>query len=237
MTPLAVPLTLRQIEAANSLRDQLPGWVTVDQTLIDVAARFPEMDSSAALVKVAVLNQLYGTNVYAVFRMAEHVRSVLWDFNLSALCEPFADTALVERLADLPKTPGQKHLRKHWSFASKFAHFFVDLERFPIYDSYAERLAAYHLGTRGLIRDAERPYRAFVLNLRALVERAQLTCNWTELDRYLWFAGQYHAWKRDAKAKINTELARLFAFASSDVATELAILDPIDAALPPPEAA
>ena len=41
------------------------------------AGTFPAFGLKAALLKVAALNQLYGTNVYAVVRMAQHVVSTM----------------------------------------------------------------------------------------------------------------------------------------------------------------
>jgi len=34
-------------------------------------------------------------------------------------------------------------------FASKFAHFFIDPDQFPIYDSYAVKMLTYHLNGKG----------------------------------------------------------------------------------------
>jgi hypothetical protein len=222
---LAVPLTERQVEAANTLRDRMPGWIAVDQALTRLAARFPETDFASTLVKCATLNQLYGTRVLAIQRAATHVASVLREADLPSRDDPEAVVALVERLAAVPPTPGQERSPQLRSFAAKFAHFFIDRERFPIFDSYASRMVTHHLGYLGRIRDASRPYRAFVLNLHLLKERAALNCGWAELDHYLWLAGQYRAWQRNPAAEINREPARLFAAASPEVAAELAIME------------
>lgn len=137
-----------------------------------------------------------------------------------------ADAALVERLAALPKTPAQSVARRHFSFASKFAHFFIDRERFPIYDSHADGMVAYHLGRKEREKDPEHPYRAFVKNLHTLRERAGITCSAAELDRYLWLAGLYRAWRHNAKSQINIEVARLFESPSSEATAHLAALLP-----------
>jgi hypothetical protein len=143
--------------------------------------------------------------------MAEHVTGVI-----AQQSEAISDVELVKRISALPKTASQLRDRKHVSFASKFAHFFIDAERFPIYDFYADEMLAYHLGRRTMLKDTENPYRAFVHNLHVLRENVNLFCTFKELDRYLWLAGTYRAWMKDAQAPINAEAALLFADAGAN---------------------
>jgi hypothetical protein len=95
------------------------------------------------------------------------------------------------------------------SFASKFAHYFIDAERFPILDSYAESMVSLHLGPRS-VRDASQPYAAFVENLHTLKRLAGYTGSMRALDQYLWLAGQYQAWRRNADRPLNGEIRDLF---------------------------
>ncbi|HSH81625.1 MAG TPA: hypothetical protein VLA19_24105 [Herpetosiphonaceae bacterium] len=234
---LAISLTESQIVAASALQAQMSGWTITDRALTALGERFPESNREAVLLKVAAVNQLYGTYVYAVTRMAEHVAAVLKSADTATGGDTLADVALIERLAALPKAPAQQSERKHVSFASKFAHFFIDRERFPIYDSYAEQMAAYHLGPKGRITDLAHPYWAFVLNLHALRERAGLSCSAAELDRYLWLAGLYRAWQRNPKAQINAEVAQLFASPPHAAAAQLAALLPASLASAMPNGA
>jgi hypothetical protein len=209
---LAVPLSISQIEAANWLHRQLSHWQVTDNALHALHAlqeRFPEFDIDATLLKVVAINQLYGTKVYAVVKMAQHIAEVM----LKA--SSMDDAGLVEELAALS---GMNHI----SFASKFAHFFIDMERLPIYDSYAVKMVAYHLGQQGLIQDAEHPYKAFIENLNRLKQYALLSCTTRELDHYLWLAGLYRVWQanqeqqmdkdtlKKSRRHINTEVAELF---------------------------
>lgn len=226
MTPLAVPLAESQVTTANALHTLLVGWATIDRALAALGERFPKFDREASLLKGATVNQLYGTNVYALTRMAGHVATVLDGADMTAGGDMLADAALVERLAALPKTPGQPSARRHASFASKFAHFFIDRERFPIYDSYAERMVAYHPGSKQRVTNLIHPYQAFVQNLHTLRERAGITCSAAELDRYLWLAGLYRAWRCNPNSQINIEVARLFESPSVEAAAHLASLLP-----------
>jgi hypothetical protein len=205
---LAVPLSMSQIEAANRLHAKLLQWQITDQALHVLHVNLPGFDIEATLLKVAAVNQLYGTNVYAVMRMARHITKIM----LTA-CN-MEDTDLVEELASL-------HGRQHLSFASKFAHFFIDMERFPIYDSYAVKMVAYHLGRHGQDRKTEYPYKAFIEDLHRLRNNARLSCTARELDHYLWLAGLYQVWLRDPDSPINIEVKKLFELLSSATLDEL----------------
>lgn len=128
---LRVTLTSAQVSAATRIHGRLPSWKATDDALDGLARSMPGFSFGECLVKATAINQLYGTNVYALGRMAEHVAQVL--------AEGQSDD-LVERLATL-NTNGKP--RRHLSFASKFAHFYIDKDRFPIFDRYAiERLRA-----------------------------------------------------------------------------------------------
>lgn len=210
-TVLAVPLTMAQIEAANRLHRKLIQWRVTDQALHLLQESLPGFESEATLLKVAAINQLYGTNVYAVVRMAQHVTVVMQDTG------GMEDADLVEELAKLDT-------RKHLSFASKFAHFFIDMERFPIFDSFAVKMVAHHLGMQGQVRDPAHPYKAFVENIHRLKSYARLACTTRELDRYLWLAGLYQVWRRNPHSQINAEVADMFNHASPEVDAALAIL-------------
>ena len=214
MEDLAVPLLAAQLEAANSIHRRLGQWFTTDRALNLMAERLPGFGGEETLLKVATINQLYGTNVFAVVRMATHVTDLM-------ASHPQMDYRLVEEMASLPLKPGQRSQRRYVSFASKFCHFFVDTERFPIYDSYAAKTLMHHLGRHLVIRNVVHPYMAYLANLGRLRDWARLDCTVRELDRYLWLAGVYRKWRETPNAKINAEAASIFASPPSDVAAEL----------------
>jgi len=216
---LAVPLPIEKIDAANRLHERLEQWRLADEALRLLADRCPGFAPDACLLKVVAVNALYGTNVYATTRMAKHVASVLALADLG-----IARAELVERLADLPRTEGQKRKRHHYSFASKFAHFFIEEERFPIMDSYALKTLKRHLGRRGYADDRAHPYAGFVSSFQELKRRSGVNCSNRHLDRYLWLAGEYAVWKKTPAAPINAELSAMFVQASGDVAALLHIL-------------
>jgi hypothetical protein len=221
MMRTGIPLLPSQLTAAQALYVQLSQWNATNHALTALKNRFPDFDLESTLLKVAAINQLYGTNVYAVVRMAEHASNVM-----TTTAHSLADVVLVERIAALPSIPGQSRDRKHISFSSKFAHFFIDAERFPIYDSYAVKMVEYHLGASERTRDLENPYCAFTKNLSLLKQRDQILCSNQELDNYLWLAGLYWETWRTMKPQINAEVARLFASSLPTVVKNLALLLP-----------
>jgi len=216
---LAVPLPITKIEAANWLHGRLEQWRLADQALIRLAHCCPDFAPDACLLKVAAVNALYGTNLYAITRMAQHAARILAKTDLAT-----AGPELVERLADLPATEAQKQKRRHYSFASKFAHFFLGEDRFPIMDSYALVMLKRHLGRRHYLDDKAHRYGGFVHNFRQLKRVSGFTGSDRQLDRYLWLAGEYAAWKKNRNAAINAEVAALFAHPPDDVAECLDVL-------------
>jgi hypothetical protein len=119
-----------QIEAVTRIHQAMRQWTTTDQALAELAARFPDWGPLDSLLKVVAINTLYGTNVWAFSRMAEHVQAVMVATDLRT-----AGPELVERIAAMPDDKGGGGRRRHISFASKLVHFYVDPDRFPIYDS------------------------------------------------------------------------------------------------------
>lgn len=217
---LAVPFRKEQIAVAQALHDRLTQWSAADAALDALRTAFPAFTFEASLLKVAVVNQLYGTNVYAVTRMARHASDLLGNADTST-----AGPDLVERLAALPPLHADQKRRTFLSFASKFAHFFIDTERFPIYDSYALNVVRYHIGRTGTALGHPYRYRDYVTDLALLRDGSGLVVRTRELDRYLWLAGEYRAYLR-GRRDINTEVKALFGDASQAVRSQLAVLAP-----------
>ena len=211
---LAVSLAPFQVEAACRLHDRLPQWCLADRALAALAQRLPGWTPEEVVVKAVTVNSLYGTNVFAIMRMAEHIVTIM-----AAAGSHLPSVELVEAIARLPKPNAGAKDRSHWSFASKFAHFFIDPSRFPIYDWYALMTVRYHLG-RAWQPDAVRPYRSFVEGFDQVKDLAELPAGTREFDRYLWIAGQHRYWQAKPHALINGELRRLFE-APGDAAADL----------------
>lgn len=215
---LAAPLHQSQLDAASRLYGRMKQWVDSNQALNALSGQWPDFDLDAVIIKVVAVNQLYGTNLYAAIRMARHIVVVVRDVTHNPGNVPVDDIELVERMAELPVVSDHERPKRFISFASKFAHFFIDgAKQFPIYDQYAVNMVGYHLGRANEVLHPTRPYWAFVKNLEKLRDLAHLTCTSDELDRYLWLAGLYLEWERDPEAKINSEARNLFEQPSPDV--------------------
>lgn len=167
---LAVPLTAAQIEAANTLYGRSRTWRFVDGTFAELRRRLPGFSLEAVLINAMAINQTYSTNVFALPAAALHIAGVLARTDVAA-----ASPGLVEALAAVPTTGKQRRFR---SFASKFAHVFIDPERFPIMDSVATETIRWHLGGAAAPAD----YVAFVAQIEALERGSGLRVPRPQLD-------------------------------------------------------
>ena len=211
-------VTGKQIDAALRIHGRLKQWRLSDVALNKLRDKMPGWSDEATLLKCVAINALYGTNILAIVKMAQHVTSAFEVIqNLSA-------DELVARIALLDLKDG-KPPRNHVSFASKLCHFFVDEERFPIYDKAACETLKCHLGDDYCLEGM--PYVAFQENLGRLKNASGINTNGRELDRYLWIVGMYMRWKRSkSKPMVNAELLRTFRRPTSEDKSDLAILAP-----------
>jgi hypothetical protein len=186
----------QQIAAANAIYSQLPGWQRLDEALGLLAIRVPGFDAAATLVKLAAVNQLYSTRILAVVRVAQHFADVLGRVDLAR-----ADAELVEALAAVAG-------RRHHSAASKFAHFFVDPNRFSILDALVEEAVQAHTDVRP--SGGAGRYMRFAIAVDRLFEASGLKCSRRELDRYLWLAGAWRMWRAGKRVGLSSEALALF---------------------------
>ena len=220
-----VPLSQSQVDAAVRLHNQLSQWRISDTALENLCKAFPGFSAEECLLKSVAVNAIYGTNVLAIVRMAKHIEKIM-----ARPASPTAGTKLVDRIAVLPAIGTEKR-RTRTSFAAKFCHFFINAEKFPIYDDAACMAIKLHLGAKSYVVNNKFPYRAFCKNFATLRAEAGLSCGTRELDRYLWLTGMYMRWLRERtkeKPLINGELQRLFKHPSRDAAAELDALLPVN---------
>lgn len=219
---LAKPLSQQQVDAAARAHDKLKMWLRGEATLQLLAARCPEFTHEACLLKAVVVNDIYGTQLFATVRMASYIHSIFENSEFSRV-----DISLVDRIARLPPKAGDKP-RLAISFASKFCHFFVDVEAFPIYDDAAREALKLHLGS-GYTVEKSKPYESFYKNFRNLHALAKLTATTKELDQYLWLTGMFIRWQRErskTNPRVNAELKALFQSPSPEMGNELRTMLP-----------
>ncbi len=92
-------LTEEQIAAAGALHPTLAQWRATDSALSRLREGMPGFRPEESLLKVAAVNALYGTNVFALVRAARHVQAVLGSADIAN-----AGPELVESLANIPTT-------------------------------------------------------------------------------------------------------------------------------------
>lgn len=217
---LAIPLKQSQLAAANQLYTKLRGWQQSEAALDSLKDHYPDFGGLATRVKAVAVNAMYGTNVFAIARLSERISRILVPTDLTQV-----GPNLVERLAILPSQDSRQQTRRFVSFASKFAHFFIDSERFPICDSYAAAMLKFHLRGTTCTQAGTPCYPEFVANFLTLRNTANLACTTRELDRYLWLAGLYRHYLR-GNEKINVEVRDLFGSALKKVRADLRRLLP-----------
>ncbi len=214
-----VLLTSEMVDAGDRLYRRLAEQCEGEAALVTLASRLPGFGRDEVLIKVVALNALAGPHVLSRRLAARHIERVM------AKADP-ADPMIVDRLADIPQASGKPSKRKQHGFASKFAHYFIDAERFPVMDVHAAKTLRFHLGGRSYVVDESSRYREFESNMRRLRGLSGHKGSRSALGRYLWVAGQYIDWSRSRKAKINRQLAAIFASPAPDAAEDIRVMMP-----------
>lgn len=129
--PLAIPSSVLIRKYATQF-EQSPDTAASDQAISKAFHTFPHNDRlEEVLIKVAVLNSLYSTNIFALTKVATHIYQLQID---NALAQH--SLAVVDVIACI-ELNGKR--RRNYSFATKYCHWHRP-DVYPIYDSYVERL-------------------------------------------------------------------------------------------------
>jgi len=137
------------------------------------------------ILKVAVVNSLYNTNILATYKMAEHIRALGIDDKLKN-----KSPEIVRDIATL-EINGKK--RCHYSFATKYCHSH-DRQNYPIYDRYVDKMLCAYRGKDKFCQFQEnqlKDYPKFKKILEAFRTYYGLT-NFTfeQIDKFLWTYGK-----------------------------------------------
>ena len=210
-----IPLRPAQIEAAQFLYHRLLVWNRAEKTLRSLAETFPRGADNDCVVtmKAASLNVLYGTWIMAPGKPAARIWSYLQRDSLDLVPE------LIDEVA---KVKLGKSVHRLTSFTSKYFHFFVAPELFPMYDSFAARAVAAHLGLRASTSWTGR-YAAYYESLSALCRDCRPSARWCDIDHYLWLAGQWLAWSQSGSTGVNQEVID-FVFENRDQEVQAMLL-------------
>jgi hypothetical protein len=190
---LARPLTQEQIYAAQKFWDEQKLTSQRVLTLKQLSPR-PEV---AVVLKIDALDKDYYTHIKARTE-AVSIRLAAWAVKATA-----TGPDLVEELVNEIE---QDTMERNYVFASKYVSLFFPDSNLPIMDSRAEMMVNSHLGSPEWTGLEE--YHVFYQRITKLRQKANLTCDWVELDKYLWIAGSF--WAHVSGEKVNTGLSGRF---------------------------
>lgn len=202
-----------RIEIAGRLWTRTPELIRSERTLFALQGCLPRNDADSTLIKVAALHALDGARPFPAARWAAHVESELAQRD-TLECGP----ELVDALAAAPEIRSTDQ-RRALVMASRFAHYFVDADRFPICDSWTEA----ELARLSAPQNEAGDYVHFATRHSGVVEAIGLT-RARKLGPYLWLASQYRVWRRNPRTSIQHSARALFESGDPD----LRWIDPFD---------
>lgn len=162
------------------------GYSRTEKAIDKLVAAFPHNnDPAEVLVKAAAINNLYNTNIYDIYTVAEHIWNLQIDDSLQQ-----QSAELIEAIANV-NIRGKN--RRNYSFATKYCHFHRP-DTYPIYDSVVEQaLWAYQIQDR--FASFKRRELQQYLSYQQIMTQFQhhyclTTFNLRELDHFLWLIGR-----------------------------------------------
>lgn len=162
------------------------GYGRTEKALDKLVATFPHNnDQVEVLLKAAAINNLYNTNIYDIYTVAEHI----WNLQIDDALQQ-QSVELIEAIANV-NIRGKN--RRNYSFASKYCHFHRP-EAYPIYDSIVERvLWTYQTLDQfaSFKRYELQQYHSYQQIMTQFQHYYHLnTFNLRELDHFLWLIGR-----------------------------------------------
>lgn len=112
-------------------------YYLADNAIIKLFDKFPDNKNlEDILLKISVINDLYSTNIYATYLLAEHIQSLNIDKELKK-----GNSNLVNKIASghgIKSTKSKKD-RNFYSFATKYCNWH-NRNEYPIYDSFVDKI-------------------------------------------------------------------------------------------------
>lgn len=142
-------------------------------------------DISDVLLKASALNDFYSTNIFSIFPVAKHIINLDIDERLRA-----GDETLVDEMQHVTINGRTLHL---YSFSSKYCSHH-NPEKYPIYDSYVDKVLCYFRNKDGFsdFRSCDlkeyKKFKSILIQFRAFygLERFGLK----DIDKYIWQFGK-----------------------------------------------
>lgn len=197
--------TAALVRAYVAAFDANPRCTGPDRAVRSMVEAFPlNTETGEVLAKVAVINALFGTNIYDPVPVAHHIRDLDIDEALSG-----GDLGLVERIADFRT---ERNERRLYSFASKYCAWHRP-DHYPMYDSRVDA-SLWHYRKRFAFTKFTRvslsQYPAFFRVIHSFgVAYGLEQFSLRELDKFLWLRGRrlIERTRRDRAQKEKTPVA------------------------------
>jgi hypothetical protein len=157
-----------------------------DKALVHLIDQFPNnTNREHVLLKVAVVNSLYGTNVWAIYNMAQHILDLKIDKRLED-----GDPSLVTDIHCLTVKGKTRH---HYSFATKYCSWH-NQKAFPVYDQYVQKTLQEYKKQYAFYKFKQADLRDYP-TFKSVIDAF---CNWFNLnnfsykgiDEFLWTYGR-----------------------------------------------
>lgn len=176
-----------EVEKYLHIWDESEKDIAKENALTELFCKYPHNDDMTwVLIKAAVLNDFYGTNIYSVFEVAKNILRLNIDERLNA-----GDESLVDDIACVTMANGFKI--RFYSFATKYCSHHQP-EYFPIYDSYVEKILCHFRGLDNFavfLNQDLRDYQTFknvILQFRSFYGLDDYSVK--QIDQYLWLLGK-----------------------------------------------
>lgn len=205
-----MPLELAQIEASDTLWDRLEELRRSDRAIAALQGSLGGFDQESTLLKVLALHPIDTSKTHVGLPLAREIYELMQHVD-PAECS----TSIVDALAAVADRHG-KSSYDGVGFASRFAHHFLDSERFPVLDAWSERALEALLDGELPGAPGDSRYARFAQGFARVAEPLELNRR-RRLGRWLWLAGQYTAWLANRRTAINRAVRELFESAPEEL--------------------
>lgn len=167
--------------------DSLENYVLQENSLDKLFFKtYPNNDDiNDILIKASSLNDFYSTNIFSIFSVAKHIRSLNIDERLKK-----HDESLVNDIANI-EISGKKIT--FYSFATKYCSHH-DPVNFPIYDSYVEKILVHFNKKDNFSKFTKKDLKDYAKFKKVLIDFKKYygidEYNLKDIDRYIWQLGK-----------------------------------------------
>lgn len=161
-----------------------------DKAIVKLFALFPDNTSLEEIIlKVSVINELYSTSIYSVFRVAQHILQCNIDEDIRA-----GNPLAISKIATGHNIRTKKYNTEinFYSFATKYCHWH-EQKHYSIYDSFVEKtLLAYKErdGFSNFKKKDLKDFQKFQQVILEFVSYYDLQENLADIDKFLWIYGK-----------------------------------------------